>query len=249
MSLITTQAVVLRSQGLGDADKLVTLFTINRGKVRAVAKGARRSHARFGASLEPFMYCNMVLFERRSGNLLRINQTEILHPFMGLRQDLGMIFAAARMVCLVSALMPDAEANPKILSLLLKGLSNIEKGKSDTELVTRFFEIHLLKYAGYLPKIDRCLKCDKRIDADPVFFSPTAGGTVCGLCYPSGHGSADRVSRGTLAFFAQNVRMGWDKLDRIKPTQAIRDELRNLLNASICHVTGQAFRASLPLEI
>ena len=249
MSLRTTQAIVLRSQYLGDTDKLVTLFTGCRGKVRGVAKGARRIRTRFGASLEPFTHCRVVVFERRPGVLLRINQTEILRSFMGIRRDLGAISAAARMVRLVSALTPDAEANPKIFNLLLKGLYHLEQDKTDYELITRFFEIHLLKYTGYLPRVDRCLKCNTVMNSGSVFFSPVAGGTICGSCYKAGYGPGEPVSKGTLAFLVQSMRMGWNKLDRMKATQSIRVELRMLLEASITNITGRPFSTSSVLEV
>jgi DNA repair protein RecO (recombination protein O) len=249
MSLITTQAIVLRNEGLGDADKLVTLFTEHKGKVRGVAKGARRSRTRFGASLEPFTHCCMDIFERRPGVLLRINQTEILHSFMSIRQDFAAISAAARMVRLVSVLTPDAEANIKIFNLLLKGLYHLEKNKKDFELITRFFEIHLLKYSGYLPKIDRCLKCNGIINSGPVFFSHRAGGTICVSCYRAGYGPGEPVSKGTLAFLVLCMRMGWSKLDRMKATRSIRDELRILLEASITNIIGRPFSTSPVLEV
>lgn len=241
MSLVTTEAIVLRNQRLGEADKLVTLFTIHQGKVRAVAKGARRTRSRFGASLEPFTRLNTVLFERRPGTLLRINQTEILHPFTGIWKDLIVISAAARMARLVALITPDAEANMKIFHLLLKGLYQIEKDEQDLELITRFFEIHLLKYAGYLPRVDRCLKCQKPMGSGPIYFSPGMGGILCGTCHQAGSGPEEPVSKGTLAFLAQTGCLGWDKLSRLKAAKPIRAELRNILEASISHITGQPF--------
>jgi DNA repair protein RecO (recombination protein O) len=249
MSLITTHAIVLRSQGLGDADKLVTLFTGHKGKVRGVAKGARRLRTRFGASLEPFTHCCIEMFERRPGVLMRINQTEILHSFMNIRQDLDAISAAARMVRLVSALTPDAEANSKIFDLLLKGLCHLEKNKKDFELITRFFEIHLLKYSGYLPKVDSCLKCNGVNNAGPIYFSHLAGGTICSSCHGAGDGPGEPVSKGTLAFLVLSLRMGWSKLDRMKATRSIRDELRILLEASITNIIGRPFSTSPVLEV
>ncbi len=241
MSLLTTEAIVLRSQRLGEADKLVTLFTIHQGKVRAVAKGARRTRSRFGASLEPFTRLNTVLFEGRPGTLLRINQTEILHPFTSIWKDLIVISAAARMARLVSLMTPDAEANIKIFHLLLKGLYQVERDEQDLELITRFFEIHLLKYAGYLPRVDRCLKCQKPAGSGPILFSPGMGGILCGTCHQVGSESGEPVSKGTLAFLTQTGRLGWDKLSRLKATKPTRAELRNILEAFIGQIIGQPF--------
>ena len=247
MPLLTTEGIVLKSQSLGEADKLVTLFTVDRGKVRGVAKGARRGRTRYGASLEPFTHLGLVLYERRPGVLLRINQTEILHHFIKIREDLERISAASLMVRLTSLLSPDGEANSGLFGLLLQALSRLEKRNKDTELTSRFFEIQLLKHSGYLPRMDRCLRCQRGIDHVSVYFSPMAGGTVCSSCSKVPREFVEPVSKGTLAFWAQSGRMGWDKLDRMKPTRLIRKELRNLLETSISNVTGRPFPPSMNL--
>jgi DNA repair protein RecO (recombination protein O) len=230
---------------LGEADKLVTLFTAYRGKIRAVAKGARRTRSRFGASLEPFAHVNVVLFERRPGVLLRINQTEILHSFIGIWKNLEAISIAARMVRLVSMLTPIAEANAKIFHLLLKGLHEVEKNERDLELLTRFFEIHLLKHSGYLPRVDRCLKCEKSFGPGPIFFAPGMGGTICGTCHRNGssglHEVGEPVSGGTIAFLAQSARLGWDQANRLRAAGLVRTQLQQILEASIEHITGRFF--------
>ena len=127
MSLLETDAIVLKTLRLGEADKLVTILTAKKGKVKAVAKGARRPRSRFGAALEPFTHCNVILFDKKPTILMRMNQADILHSFMRIREDLERIRAAARMVQLVSAILPEGEANPKIFSLLLAGLAEVEK--------------------------------------------------------------------------------------------------------------------------
>ena len=241
MSLVTTPGIVLRSQRLWEADKLVTFFTAQCGKVRAVAKGARRPRSRFGASLEPFSHSSLVLFEKRPGNLSRINQAAIMYPFKGIRKDLATIEAASRIVHLVYLLLPDAEANLKIFDLLLKALFEVEQNGKDLELITRFFEIHLLKYSGYLPKVDQCLKCHRPIDNSPIFFSAQAGGTLCMNCLQGNPAGGRPVSKGTLAFMVQTVRLGWEKQDRLKAANPIRNELRNILEDSIGHITGRPF--------
>src|SRR3989304_2920624 len=245
LSLRTTEAIVLRSQRLGEADKLVTLFPIHRGKVRAVAKGARRTRSRFGASLEPFTRLNTVLFEGRPGTLLRINQPEILHPFTGIWKDLIVISAAARMARLVSLMTPDAEANFKIYHLLLKGLYQVEKNNQDLELLTRFFEIHLLKHSGYLPRVDRCLRCGKLFGSGPIFFAPSMGGMICGVCHRDGSSTLrearEPVSGGTIALLAQAARLGLDQVDRLKAARLIRVQLQQILEASLEHITGRSF--------
>ena len=241
MSLLVTEAIVLGSQRLGEADKLVTLLTAERGKVRAVAKGVRKIKSRFGASLEAFTHSALVLFERRPGDLMRLNQASILHSFPELRRDLGRITGAGRAARMAGLLSPDGEANPRIFELLLRLYLEIERGHQDLELTLRFFEIHLLKYAGYLPKIDHCLKCGRLFSPGTVYFSASAGGALCESCHRRDPAQSDPVSKGTLAFLGQTARMGWNKLDRLRAGKPIRVELRELLNTSFSHITGRPF--------
>ena len=247
MSLLHTDAIVLHSQRLGEADKLVTFYSLQRGKVKAVAKGARRLRSRFGASLEPFTHCNVVLFEKRSGLLLRLNQASIIESFQRIRRGLPGISAAGRMARLVSLLMPGDEANRKVYDLLLKGFREAEKEDPDLEMILRFFDIHLLKHSGYLPKVDECVKCLATLGKGPVYFSVGGGGALCPSCYRKNPLSGELVSRGTLAFVFQANQMGWDKMDRLKAGKTIRGELQHILDTSFAHITGRSVSQTSPL--
>ena len=239
MGLIHTDAIVLGSKRLGEADKLITLFTDRRGKVRAVAKGARKLRSRFGASLEPFMHSSFVLYEKRSGALLRVSESVIVGSNPRIRLGLESMLTAGRMVRLTSLLAPDHEANPKIFSLLSKGLSLIGEIQPDPELLIRFFEIQLLNFSGYLPRTDQCLKCRQSIGEHPIFFSAEAGGTLCRSCSVRGRFMGTPISKGALLLLTQTMRLGWDKLDRIKAGGVIREELRDILEASLSSAVGR----------
>lgn len=239
MGLIHTDAIVLNSRRLGEADKIITLFTNQRGKVRAVANGARKPRSRFGASLEPFMHSSFVLYEKRPGALLRVSQSGIVVSNFRIRLGLESMLTAGRMVRLTSLLAPDNEANPRIYSLLCRGLSLVAEVQHDPELLIRFFEIQLLKYSGYLPRTDQCLKCRLSISDHPIFFSAEAGGTLCQSCSHRGPFMGQPISRGTLSLFTQTMRLGWDKLDRIKAGGVLRDELRDILEASLSSAVGR----------
>lgn len=240
MSLIQTEAVVLASQRLGEADKLVTLFSPDRGKVKAVGRGARRFRSRFGAALEPLTRCTVVLFERKPGMLLRLSQASILESFPGIRGGLDEMMTAGRMARLVSTLMPPGEANENIYALLIRGLREAEKTGGDLDAVAWYFDLHLLKYAGYLPRVDQCVRCRGTLGEKAVYFSAGGGGTVCGGCYHRDPSWAEPVSRGVLAFLAQGLRMPWERLNRMKPTLTVKRDLHKLLEASISSVAGKS---------
>lgn len=241
MSLFSTQGIVLRTQKLGEADKLLTFFTLHRGKLSGVAKRARKMRNTFGASLEPFSHINMVFFERRPGTLVHVNQCSILTSFSGIQKDLAGISVAGRMARLVSLLTPESEPNSRIFKLLLLGLHQITKGEQDLELILRFFEIHLLNYSGYRPKVDLCLRCQEAPISGKIFFSAEAGGTLCEGCHRIALTKGEPVSKGTLAFLSQSLRMDWGTMDRLRAPKSIRYELLTIMETSISHIRGRSF--------
>jgi len=238
MSLLETEAIVLNGIRLGEADKLVTLLTAKRGKVKAVAKGARRPRSRFGAALEPFMHCHVILFEKKPTALMRLNQADILQPFLKIRDDLERIQTAARMARIVSVILPEGEANPKIFSLLLAGLGEVEKN-DHLEWLVRVFEIRCLKHAGYQPRLDRCLTCHREVDSKPVYFSPKNGGTLCGSCARTTRDPLEFVSSGTISLLRLAARMNWAGLFRLKATPKMLREVKNVMESHFAFILGR----------
>ncbi|MBI3597538.1 MAG: DNA repair protein RecO [Nitrospirae bacterium] len=238
MSLFETEAIVLNGIRLGEADKLVTLLTAKKGKVKAVANGARRPRSRFGAALEPFTHCNVILFEKKPTILMRMNQADILQPFMKIREDLDRINAAARMVQIVSALLPEGEANPEIFSLLRTGLGEVEK-RDRLEWLVRAFEIRCLKHAGYQARLDRCLICHREIDSIRVYFSPMNGGTLCGSCARTIRDPLEPVSPGTVSLLRLVGRMNWSGLFRLKATPRMLQEVKSVMDAHFTFILGR----------
>jgi len=238
MSLFETEAIVLNGMRLGEADKLVTLLTAKRGKVKAVAKGARRLKSRYGASLEPFTYCNVILFDKKPSVLMRMNQADIIKPFMRIREDLDRIQAAARMAQIVSALLPEGEVNPKIFSLLRTGLGEVEKS-DHLEWLVRVFEIRCLKHAGYQARLDRCLTCHLEIDSKPAYFSPKNGGTLCGSCARTIRDPLEPVSAGTVSLLRLVGRMNWSGLFRLKATARMLQEVKSVNDAHLTFILGR----------
>jgi len=239
MPLLETEAVILNGLRLGEADKLVTLLTAKKGKVKAVAKGARRPRSRFGAALEPFMHCNVILFEKKPTVLMRMNQADILMPFMKIREGLDRIEAASRMVRIVSAILPEGEANPKIFSLLLAGLGEVEKS-DHLEWLVRVFEIRCLKHAGYQARLDRCLICNRGIDSKPIYFSPKNGGTLCASCARTITEPLEPVSPGTVSLLRLVGRMNWSGLFRLKATPKMLQEVKSVNDAHLAFILGKS---------
>ncbi len=238
MPLLKTSAIVLKSRKWGDADRIVTFFTLKYGKVRGVARGARRMKSRFGSALEPFVHCDLLLFEKPGDTLYRVSQTDIRHVFPSIRTSLEAITGAARLANLAGAVTADGDAVPRVFHALLEGFRAIE-GSGAPALTAALYELEILRFAGYLPHLDRCNACQQRTNGGTWFFSPRAGGTVCSACVRREPVRCPAVSPACLAFFRQALRMELTLLPRLKPTAAIRNELYEVIELYVECVAGR----------
>ncbi len=177
MAIVHHQGIVLRSYPFGEADRVVVLLSANRGKLRTVAKGVRKTKSRFGGRLEPFTHVDLVLYEGR--NLDTITQVSVIEAFPRLRADLDKVVAAGTMVELADAVSQEAEASVRLFLLLQRGLRALEVGPLHPDLVTAF----LLKAAGVVglaPAFDECAGCGA---TDRLAgFSFADGGVQCERC-------------------------------------------------------------------
>lgn len=175
-----TEAVVLRSIRLGEADRVLHLYTEARGRVGAVAKGVRRTRSRFGGRLEPFFRVRLILHEGR-GDLSTVTSVETVHAHAGLRER-GASLAVATQACeAVLRLFDSAESNRAAYNVLCQELALLDR---DPEAATRAqalaFRMKLLLAAGFVPELAACAACGEAESAG--LFSPSAGGVVCSGC-------------------------------------------------------------------
>src|SRR5438128_6977255 len=164
MPLLKTPAIVLKSRKWGDADRIVTFFTLKHGKIRGVARGARRMKSRFGGTLEPFIHCDLVLYEKPGDTLYRVSQTDVRQAFHPLRDSLETIAGAARLANLAGAVTADGDAVPRVFQALLDGFSAITES-SDPTYTAALYEVEILRFAGYLPHLERCNTCQSTQNA------------------------------------------------------------------------------------
>jgi DNA repair protein RecO (recombination protein O) len=169
------QGIVLRSIKLGEADKIVTILTQGSGKVRAVAKGVRKTTSRFGARLEPFTHVNLMLYRGR-GALDTVTQAEIVAPHLHIREDLARFAAAETMVEAVDKVAEEHERNTRLVVLLLGGLRALDAAPADPAAVTESFLLKMLSLSGFHPALTACAVCGSpRIG----LWSGGLGGAVC----------------------------------------------------------------------
>ena len=173
MSLYRDEAIVVRTYKLGEADRIVVLFTKARGKVRAVAKGVRKTTSRFGSRLEPTSHVALQLYEGR--NLDTITQAESLDHFRAIRDDLDRIARAASMLEAVDHITEEREPNGRLFAMLLGALRAL--AADDHPLIAPAFFWKLLALEGFAPVVDACVVCGS--EESLCAFSLDEGGVTC----------------------------------------------------------------------
>jgi DNA repair protein RecO (recombination protein O) len=211
---LKTEAIVLRSMRYGEADRILHLYTPQRGRLSAIAKGVRRTKSRFGGRLEPYFRLHTVLYEGRS-ELLTVTGAETVNGHPRLREHGPALDSAARACDAVGRLFDTPEPHPGVFALLCNELALLDRGASAdlchaTHANQLAFRLKLLLAAGLAPQLAACASCG---EADHlVGFSGAAGGVVCGACEASGFAlgeEAHRFMTGALAStLAQTPRAG-----------------------------------------
>ncbi|MBX6390877.1 MAG: DNA repair protein RecO [Frankia sp.] len=198
MPVYRDEGVVLRTTPLGEADRIVTLFTRRNGRVRAVAKGVRRTSSRFGARLEPAMYVDLQLHQGRS-SLDTVTQADLLGPYGALiASDYGRFSAAAVMLETAERLTSE-ERQPalRLFLLLVGGLRTLAAGERPAPLVMDAFLLRALAVSGYGMALDDCVLCGE--PGPHPCVSVAGGGVVCQRCRPPGSASASLAAVRLLA--------------------------------------------------
>jgi DNA repair protein RecO (recombination protein O) len=225
MPLYKEQGIVLRTIKLGEADKIVTIMTQGSGKIRAVAKGVRKTHSRFGARLEPFTHVSLLLYRGKS--LDTITQAEILSPFTTARSRLELIAAGEAMVEAADRVAEEHERNVRLFLLLLAGLRSLERGPNDPAAVAEAYLIKLLSLSGFHPSFSACAGCGAPGTPEPhEWFGASQGGVVCRECAEH---DAGRVSPASVRWLDDLSRADLEMAGEMTPGTAVRREARAML--------------------
>ena len=180
-----TEAVVLRTYNLGDADKIALFLTRQYGVVRGVAKGARKMRSKFGAGLEPFTFIQLTYRAKEDRELVSIYQTEILRTHFASSSDPDTLADWAYLGELIVALSPPHEPNPKLYDLAKSCLSALAEQPLARRAVRGYFSVWLLKLAGLLPSWSACLRCHEPLSPLAGIYVDTQYRMYCGACRPA----------------------------------------------------------------
>ena len=177
---LKTEAIVLRSMRYGEADRILHVFTPDRGRLSAIAKGVRRAKTRFGGRLEPYFRLQLVLYQGRS-DLFTVTHAETVAGYPRLREHGGALDSAARACDAVSRLFDDHDAHRGVFNLLANQLALLDaQPESAGHANALAFRLKLLLAAGFAPQLAACADCGEQDHL--VGFSGAAGGVVCSAC-------------------------------------------------------------------
>jgi DNA repair protein RecO (recombination protein O) len=227
------EAVVLRHADWGEADRLLTLYTRERGKVRAIAKGARRIRSRKAGHLEPFTRVTLQLAKGR--DLLIVTQADTVDAYLPLHEDLVKTGNAAYAVELLDRFTSEDESeNVPAFRLLTETLARIAS-QTDIWLAVRYYEVRLLDLVGFRPQLFECVRCGEKIQPVDQFFSPLAGGVLCPKC-GNGIPGAWPISVEALKHFRHFQRSSYAEARRARPPLEVRNELEALLQRNFTYL-------------
>ena len=246
MPLYKTPAVVLRSMPYGESDQIITLYTLAFGKIKGIAKGAKRSRKRFGNTLEICSYITATFFEKETLDLVRLSHCELLRPFAGLREDIAKLAWASYLIELVNALTAERIKNKALFRLLIVFLNLIDRGTLKEE-IQRVFEVRLLSLLGYQPQFNHCTRCQRGLFGERFFFGAKEGGVVCSSCAANLPGLMP-VSLGTIKtlLLAQSIPL--ERVGRISFSPQSLKESQAVLTLFLQQYLGKELKTKKFLE-
>jgi len=195
MGLVDTEALVLRTYNLAEADKIVVCLCRTSGMVRAVARGARRLRNRFGAALEPFTILRITYYEKENRDLVSLSHAEILKSHFNLSQNEDVVASLAYLGELLIEFAPPHEPNEVLYRMAVACADAMAGLPQETESITRYFEIWILKLGGFFPDLKQCAECGTGFDQQEGAYLNAEARPRCRRC-----------SRGTGAPLSNEAR-------------------------------------------
>ncbi len=227
------EAVVLRHADYGEADRILTLFTRQRGKTRAIVKGVRRMTSRKAGHLEPFTHVKLQLAKGRDMPL--VTQADTVDAYLPLREDLVLTSQASYVIELVDRFTYDEGSDSTLIFRLLTETLSRLAANAEPWMAIRFYEMRLLDLLGFRPKLFECAICGKEIQPEDQFFSFLAGGIVCPDSArkpdlsPSERQALHPISLEGLRYLRHFQRSDYAEATRARPVDQVKQETETLM--------------------
>jgi DNA repair protein RecO (recombination protein O) len=174
-----TEAIIIKRINLGEADRILIIYTPEYGKVKAVAKGSRRTRSKFGGHVELLTHSTLLLARGKSLDI--VTQAQTIDTFLSLKEDLKRMSCGLYISELVDAFTEERLESRQLFQLLLETLHQLTESK-DNDTVLRYFELQILHLTGYRPQLQKCANCNSSLQPVMNYFSPSQGGVLCPDC-------------------------------------------------------------------
>lgn len=237
MGLGRTPAVVAGGFPLGESDRVITFFTREHGKLRGVARRARRTTSRLAGALELPSLGELSFFDSGRSDLVRVDQFDVVEPFRRVREDLERLGCASWMLECVTRLTADRDRQPALYALLVRGLRALE-GPAPPRRAALGFGVRAIDLLGHRPRLDRCRDCGRRYPFPRA--SLDVEGLLCAPCARTAGGAAP-VAASTVAALERLRRARWDEA-LILPLGGTDEALDALLVGHVTRLIGQPAR-------
>jgi DNA repair protein RecO (recombination protein O) len=238
--LYKTSAIVLSRFELGEADRVLTLLTPHDGRLKAIAKGVRRPTSRLGGSVEPFAELQLVLAHGRTFDV--VTQASVRHAWLGLRDRLESTATAWYVSELVERSTEERAPAPRLYDLLIRAYELLDAGAPPGR-VARWFEFRLTDDLGLRPEVDRCVECDRRVEADePLRWVPALGGILCAI-HPGPPAERARISADVLRLMKAYRHRPIEEIAALRLPPAVESEVESAMRLFVRHVLEREARS------
>lgn len=236
--LYRTESIVLRHHDLGEADRIIVLFTPGYGKLRALAKGVRRPLSKKSGHVELFTRSDLLVAKGRDLDI--ITQAETIDAYPRLRQDLDRLGQAAYVIELVDRFGVQEADSQALYQLATHTLERLDR-EAETAASLRYFQVRLLDLSGYRPELHRCVNCLEAAQPQDQFFSASEGGLLCPNCGPR-NPYARPLSLGALKVLRHYQRNGYPEASRPRVSGNVALELEALMESYLNHLVERDLR-------
>jgi DNA repair protein RecO (recombination protein O) len=243
--LYRVESVVLKRKDMGEADRLLTCFTRERGKLTLLAKGARKPASRKAGHVELFCHARFLVAKGRTWDI--VTQAEATEVYLPLREDLLRTSYAYYVAELLDRLTEEQDEHAEMFDLLLATLSRLCETQ-ELRLPTRFFELRLLGLAGYRPELFTCLECGETIQPQVNYFHYAKGGALCPRCGEQALGSRD-ISLTALKVLRYMQTHDYGEIQRLQLSEAVHREVEDVLYRYLTYVLEQNLKSTRFLHL
>ncbi len=240
-----TPAIIIKKTKLGEADRILTLYTPGMGKIQGVAKAVRKPKSKLSGHLELLTYSHVTLASGK--NIDTIIGSQTLNAFLSVKNDLDLLSYALYLVEMINQFTPQETEDRLLFELLLKTLEDLPYALN-RELLLRHFELHLLRKVGYRPELGKCVLCRKTLESVTNSFAPSAGGMLCPSCQRLGKHYSYALSWDGLGVMRFIQGGDWESVSVTPIDSDTLLEVERLMRSYIRHLLEKEIKSAAWLD-